>query len=87
MTADVNLWIAAPQATYKSEKMFPNVDNESLVARMACNKCGYIISDTSSKIVLPKNCQRHQLRINYTTKLNIQLIKSLVRYACYALKY
>lgn len=65
--------------------MFHSIDDESFVTILACNKYGEMtINETSSKKVLCKNCQTRQLRINYTTKLNMQLRKSLVTYTCHS---
>lgn len=49
-----------------------------------CNNCVEIINDTSSKIVLCKNCYSRLLKINCTKKLNIQLRKSLATYTCHS---
>lgn len=58
--ADVTLQTTALEATYKTETvMFRSTDDESLVTRLACNKCGEIINDTSSEVVLCKKCQSH----------------------------
>ena len=68
--ADLSLQTTAPQESYKTETvMFHSIDDESLVTRLACNKCGEIINDTSSKIFLCKNCQSRQLRINQRLNL------------------
>ena len=52
--------------------MVHSVDDESLVTRIACNKCGQIINDSSSKIVLCKNYQSYQLKKNFRIKLLVR---------------
>ena len=65
--------------------MSQSVDDERFVTILACSKYGEMtINETSSKKVLLKNCQSRQLRINYTTKLNMKLRKSLVTYTCHS---